>query len=85
MASAAATENDDSIIFDHEMTKEQDLEFAAYLCDGRLFLVRLYPEQDADMRIFIWAPVCFTFIATLNKRYKKTREFFPRFWLFKLK
>ena len=47
------TENDGEwdIRFNHEMTKEHYIEFAAYVTYDRVLTVRMYPEQAAEMRI----------------------------------
>lgn len=39
------------IAIDHEMTREHYILFAAYVKDDKVFLVRLYPEQNAAVRI----------------------------------
>lgn len=44
-------EQDDYITFSHPMTKGHYLMFAAYVLPDRLLLVRLYPEQNAAIRI----------------------------------
>ena len=44
-------ENDFYIEFHHEMSKEHFIAFAAYVGIDRTFIVRLYPEQDASVRI----------------------------------
>lgn len=44
-------EQDDYITFPHPMTKGHYLMFAAYVLPDRLLLVRLYPEQNAAIRI----------------------------------
>lgn len=44
------TEGDYYIVVDHEMTKEHFLSFAAYVMTDRILLMRLYPEQNAELR-----------------------------------
>ena len=44
-------ENDYYITFDHEMTKEHFIGFAAYVTYDKSLTVRLYPEQDSSVRI----------------------------------
>ena len=39
------------ITFEHEMTKEHYIYFAAYLRWDSMLLIRLYPEQEAQVRI----------------------------------
>ena len=39
------------ITFTHPMTKEHHLRFLAWLNDERMLMIRLYPEQDALVRI----------------------------------
>ena len=43
-------ENDIYIEFDHEMTKDHFISFAAYVGFDRVLLIRLYPEQDSSVR-----------------------------------
>ena len=43
-------ENDFYIEFNHEMTKEHFISFAAYVGFDRVLMVRLYPEQDSVVR-----------------------------------
>lgn len=38
------------VVFDHEMTKQHFISFAAYSTCDRLTMVRLYPEQNAEVR-----------------------------------
>lgn len=38
------------ITISHEMRKEHFISFVSYVCDNRCFTVRLYPEQNAEMR-----------------------------------
>lgn len=38
------------VVFDHEMTKQHYISFAAYATCDRLNMVRLYPEQNAELR-----------------------------------
>lgn len=45
------TENDFYIEFRHEMTKEHFIAFVSYVTCDRVLTVRLYPEQDASLRI----------------------------------
>ncbi len=44
-------ENDYFISFNHEMTKEHYISFVAYVIFDRVHLVKLYPEQNAELRI----------------------------------
>lgn len=44
-------ENDYYITFNHEMTKEHYISFIAYVMFDRVHLVKLYPEQNAEVRI----------------------------------
>lgn len=44
-------ENDYYITFDHEMTKEHYISFVAYVMFDRVHLIKLYPEQNAEVRI----------------------------------
>lgn len=44
-------ENDYYITFNHEMTKEHYISFVAYVMFDRVHLVKLYPEQNAEVRI----------------------------------
>ena len=44
-------EDDYFITFAHEMKKEHHLAFAAYVMYDRMTFVRLYPEQDAAVRM----------------------------------
>ena len=39
------------ITFDHEMTKTHYISFVAYVASDKLLLVRLYPEQTAEVRL----------------------------------
>lgn len=43
-------ENDYYITLSHPMCKEHYLTFAAYVCYDRVLLIKLYPEQSAEMR-----------------------------------
>lgn len=38
------------VVFSHEMTKQHFISFAAYSACDRLYMVRLYPEQNAEVR-----------------------------------
>jgi len=44
-------ENDYYITFNHEMTKDHYISFVAYVMFDRVHLVKLYPEQNAEVRI----------------------------------
>lgn len=44
-------EEDWYITFDHPMEKDHFIRFAAYVATERVLLVRLYPEQGAEVRI----------------------------------
>lgn len=44
------TENDYYVEFNHEMTKEHFIIFAAYVTFDRVLTIRLYPEQDSSVR-----------------------------------
>lgn len=44
-------EDDYYLKFQHEMTKEHYISFVAYVTFDRVLLVRLYPEQEASVRI----------------------------------
>ncbi len=48
---ATQVENDYYITFNHEMTKEHYISFIAYVMFDRVHLVKLYPEQNAEVRI----------------------------------
>lgn len=50
-ATTATIETDYYITFNHEMTKSHYICFVAYVRFDRVVLVRLYPEQDAEVRI----------------------------------
>lgn len=39
------------VTFNHDMSKEHFISFVAYLASNRLTLVRLYPEQDAQLNL----------------------------------
>lgn len=39
------------ITFDHEMSKTHYISFVAYVASDKLLLVRLYPEQTAEIRL----------------------------------
>lgn len=39
------------ITFDHEMTKDHYISFAAYVKTDRIYLYRMYPEQSPSVRI----------------------------------
>lgn len=43
-------ENDFYITFNHSMTKEHFINFAAYVGFDRVMIIRLYPEQGGEMR-----------------------------------
>ena len=43
-------ENDYYVTFEHEMRKEHYLSFAAYVTYDRVLLIKLYPEQAAEVR-----------------------------------
>ena len=45
------TDDEYYITVPHEMTKEHYLRFAAYLSYDRVLMVRMYPEQDAAIRM----------------------------------
>lgn len=38
------------VVFDHEMTKQHFISFVAYSTCDRITMVRLYPEQNAEVR-----------------------------------
>lgn len=44
-------ENDYYITIDHDMTKEHYISFVAYVIFDRIHFVKLYPEQNAELRI----------------------------------
>jgi len=44
-------ENDYYLTFNHEMTKDHYISFIAYVMFDRVHLVKLYPEQNAEVRI----------------------------------
>ncbi len=44
-------EDDYYITFNHEMKKEHFISFVAYSLYNKVFLVKLYPEQGAELRI----------------------------------
>lgn len=44
-------DNQHFVTFDHPMTKAHYISFVAYLSSGRLTLVRLYPEQEAQLSL----------------------------------
>ncbi|WP_394926669.1 helix-turn-helix domain-containing protein [uncultured Robinsoniella sp.] len=48
---AADIEDESYITVDHPMTREHYLTFAAYVTCDRLQLIKLYPEQNAELRI----------------------------------
>lgn len=39
------------ITINHEMKKDHYISFIAYVCDDRITLIRLYPEQSAEARV----------------------------------
>lgn len=39
------------VTFNHDMSKEHFISFVAYLASNRVTLVRLYPEQDAQLNL----------------------------------
>lgn len=43
-------ENDFYIEFEHEMTKEHYISFVSYVTFDRVLTIRLYPEQNAEVR-----------------------------------
>jgi len=43
-------ENDYYITLNHEMTKSHYISFVAFVCWDRVLLVKLYPEQNAELR-----------------------------------
>lgn len=45
-----ATDDESYVVFDHEMTKQHFISFVAYSTCDRLTMVRLYPEQNAEVR-----------------------------------
>ncbi len=44
-------ENDYFITYNHEMSKDHFLNFIAYVMLDRILIVRLYPEQSAEVRL----------------------------------
>lgn len=44
-------DDDYFITFNHEMTKENYISFAAYVLYDKLVLVKMYPEQNPEIRI----------------------------------
>lgn len=50
-ATIQTVEEDLYITFNHEMSKEHFINFVAYVKDDRIYLVKLYPEQNAEVRI----------------------------------
>ncbi|MGL4344791.1 MAG: helix-turn-helix domain-containing protein [Cellulosilyticaceae bacterium] len=40
------------VTFEHEMTKEHYISFVAYVTFDKLILMKLYPEQNAEVRFF---------------------------------
>lgn len=51
LARAEEADGEWYVTFDHEMEKEHFLAFAALVTYDRVLLVRLYPEQDAALRM----------------------------------
>lgn len=45
------TEDEYYIIFSHDMKKDHYLSFVAYVMSDRILLVKLYPEQQASVRL----------------------------------
>lgn len=45
-------ENEYFISINHPMTKEHYISFIAYLTNDRCEVVKLYPEQNAEVRFF---------------------------------
>ena len=45
-------ENEYYISIEHEMTKEHYISFIAYITNDRCEIVKLYPEQNAEVRFF---------------------------------
>lgn len=50
-AKIEAIDNEHYVTFEHEMSKSHYIRFVAYVTCDRLILVRLYPEQDAQLRL----------------------------------
>lgn len=49
--SIEAVEDEDFITFEHDMTKAHYISFVAYVSYDRVLLVKLYPEQNGELRI----------------------------------
>lgn len=48
--SAEEVENDYYVTFSHEMSKEHYLGFVAYVSNDRMLFIKLYPEQNSEVR-----------------------------------
>lgn len=48
--SVEVIEDDDYITMDHEMSKQHFISFVAYVRYDRVLLIKLYPEQQAEVR-----------------------------------
>lgn len=44
-------DNDYDVTIEHEMNKQHYITFVAYVCYDRVLLVKLYPEQAAEVRV----------------------------------
>lgn len=51
LLSVSQADNEYYITFNHEMTKEHYISFVSYVSYDKTITVRLYPEQDASVRI----------------------------------
>lgn len=50
-ANITQIEDEYYITYEHDMTKEHFLSFAAYVTYDRVLIVKLYPEQNAEVRL----------------------------------
>lgn len=63
-------EDDYYIVFNHEMSKEHYINFAAYVAFDKVLLMKLYPQQGAEIRFPIMTGGAFYFGCTKHGLYK---------------
>ena len=51
LATVAKTDGEYYVTFHHEMSKDHFISFVAYVSNEKLLLVKLYPEQEASVRL----------------------------------
>ena len=59
------------ITFQHSMTKDHYISFAAYCTNNRFDFVKLYPEETHRLASFVEAMVPFSGIATITAYFVK--------------